>query len=57
MSRLADELTVSERHVREMIARGRWPVYRVGKKRLRLDPEEIRRLTCQEAGQLSEKQT
>jgi len=42
--RLADELGVSERHIREMIARGLWPIYRVGKKRIRLDPEEIRRL-------------
>lgn len=42
--RLADELSVSERHIREMIARGHWPVYRVGRKRIRLDPEEIKKL-------------
>lgn len=42
--RLADELSVSERHVRDMIATGLWPVYRVGKKRIRLDLEEIHRL-------------
>jgi len=42
--RLADELSVSERHVRQMIAEGRWPVYRVGKNRIRLDSEEIKRL-------------
>ena len=34
--RLAEELSVSERHVRQMIAEGRWPIYRVGKNRVRL---------------------
>ena len=42
--RLADDLSVSERHVRGMIACGYWPVYRVGRKRIRLDPEEIKKL-------------
>ncbi len=32
--KLADEFTISERHVRDMITQGRWPVYRVGRKRL-----------------------
>jgi len=47
--KLADELTVSERHIRGMISRGRWPIYRVGLKCLRLDLEEIKRLTRREA--------
>jgi excisionase family DNA binding protein len=42
--RLADELAVSERHIREMIAQGLWPIYRVGKRRIRLDLEEIKKL-------------
>ena len=42
--RLAEELSVSERHVRQMIAEGRWPIYRVGKNRVRLDHDEIKQL-------------
>jgi excisionase family DNA binding protein len=49
IKRLAEQLGVTERHVRQMIVEGRWPVYRVGKSRVRLDYDEITRL-CRERG-------
>lgn len=56
IKKLADELAVSERHVRDMIARGNWPVYRVGRKRIRLDPEEIKKL-CRSHPEATEQRT
>jgi excisionase family DNA binding protein len=52
--RLAEELSVTERHVRQMIAEGRWPVYRVGKTRLRLDSDEIKKLCRSEKNPVQE---
>ena len=40
----AKEFHVSERHVRRMIAEGRWPFFRVGRGAIRLDVEEIKKL-------------
>lgn len=40
----AKELGVSTQHIRRMIRAGKWPVYRLGPKATRLDPEEIRAL-------------
>ena len=37
-------LAVSERHVRRMISKGRWPYYRLGAKAIRLDLKEVRAL-------------
>ncbi|MBU1209265.1 MAG: helix-turn-helix domain-containing protein [Proteobacteria bacterium] len=44
ISTAARELGCSPDHIRRMIKRGRWPYYRLGKKALRVDPEEIRAL-------------
>ena len=49
VKKIAEGLDVSERHVRGMIALGLWPVYRIGRKCLRLDPEEIRKITRKDA--------
>lgn len=37
----AEELKVSDRHVRRMISLHRWPHYRLGPKTIRLDLQEI----------------
>jgi excisionase family DNA binding protein len=39
---VAKELKVSDRHVRRMIAEGKYPFYRIGNKAVRLDLEEIK---------------
>ena len=38
-------LKLSERHIRRMIAEGRFPHYRLGHRLIRLDLEEIKRAT------------
>jgi excisionase family DNA binding protein len=38
----AKELKVSDRHVRRMIAEGKYPFYRIGNRAVRLDVEEIK---------------
>jgi excisionase family DNA binding protein len=38
----AKELKVSDRHVRRMIAEGKYPFYRIGDRAVRLDLEEIK---------------
>lgn len=40
----AEKLGCSESHVRRMIKRGAWPVYKLGPGAIRLDPQEIRDL-------------
>jgi len=40
----AKALKVSTRHVRRMISEKRWPFYRLGKRTIRLDLEEIKNL-------------
>ena len=37
-------LKLSERHVRRMISEGRWPYYRLGRRAIRLDVDEIKKL-------------
>jgi excisionase family DNA binding protein len=44
VSAASKELGVSIEHIRRMIRAGKWPVYRLGPKATRLDPEEIRAL-------------
>jgi excisionase family DNA binding protein len=39
---VAKELKVSDRHVRRMIAEGKFPFYRIGDRAVRLDLEEIK---------------
>jgi excisionase family DNA binding protein len=39
---VAKELKVSDRHVRRMIAEGKYPFYRIGDRAVRLDLEEIK---------------
>jgi excisionase family DNA binding protein len=39
---VAKELKVSDRHVRRMIAEGKYPFYRIGNRAVRLDLEEIK---------------
>ncbi len=34
-------LKLSERHIRRMISEGRWPFYRLGRRAIRIDLEEI----------------
>jgi excisionase family DNA binding protein len=38
----AKALKVSDRHVRRMIAEGKYPFYRIGNRAVRLDLEEIK---------------
>ncbi len=38
----AQALKVSDRHIRRMIAEGKYPFYRVGNRAVRLDLEEIK---------------
>ena len=38
----AKALKVSDRHVRRMIAEGKYPFYRIGERAVRLDLEEIK---------------
>lgn len=40
----AQILRVSERHIRRMIAEKRWPYYVVGRRAIRIDPEEVKGL-------------
>jgi excisionase family DNA binding protein len=40
----AKELGVSTEHIRRMIRAGKWPVYSLGPKATRIDPEEIKAL-------------
>ncbi len=35
---------LSERHVRRMISEGRWPFYRLGRRAIRIDVDEIKSL-------------
>jgi len=37
-------LKLSERHIRRMISEGQWPFYRLGRRAIRLDVEEIKNL-------------
>jgi excisionase family DNA binding protein len=41
----AEKLGCSQSHIRRMIKRGEWPVYKLGPGAIRIDPEEIRALT------------
>ena len=41
----ARELKCSPGHIRRMIKRGAWPAYRLGPGAIRVDPEEVRRIT------------
>jgi excisionase family DNA binding protein len=41
----AKKLSCSQSHIRRMIKRGVWPVYKLGPGAIRVDPEEIRALT------------
>jgi excisionase family DNA binding protein len=41
----AENLGCSQSHIRRMIKRGAWPVYKLGPGAIRVDPEEIRALT------------
>jgi len=41
----AKKLSCSQSHIRRMIKRGAWPVYKLGLATIRVDPEEIRALT------------
>ena len=45
VSQGAKELDVSTEHARRMIRKGLWPIYRLGKKAIRIDVEEIKKLT------------
>ncbi len=38
------QLGVSAEHIRRQVRSGRWPVYKLGLKAVRLDVEEIRQL-------------
>jgi len=40
----AKELGVSTEHVRRMIRARKWPAYSLGRKAMRIDPEEIKAL-------------
>ena len=40
----AQVLKLSDRHIRRMISEGRWPFYRLGKRMIKLDLEEIKNL-------------
>jgi len=44
INQTARELGLSGAHVRKMVKHGLWPSYSLGKKAIRLDVEEIRRL-------------
>jgi len=44
INQTARELGLSGSHVRKMVKRGLWPSYSLGKKAIRLDVDEIRRL-------------
>lgn len=44
INQVARELGLSGAHVRKMVKQGLWPSYSLGKKAIRLDLEEIRRL-------------
>ena len=44
IKKAAEQLGVSERHMRRMIAEGRWPFYRLGRGAIRLDIDEIKKL-------------
>ena len=39
------ELGVSAEHARRMVRAGRWPVYKLGPKAMRIDVDEIRLLS------------
>jgi excisionase family DNA binding protein len=41
----ANYLSLSPSHIRKMIARGRFPSYRMGSRIIRVDPDEIRSAT------------
>ena len=41
----ANCLSLSPSHIRKMIARGRFPSYRMGSRIIRVDPDEIRSVT------------
>jgi len=41
---VAHTLKLSERHIRRMISEGRWPFYRLGRRVIRLDVKEIKKL-------------
>ena len=41
----AKELGCSPIHIRRMIKRGAWPAYRLGGWAIRVDAEEVRRIT------------
>jgi excisionase family DNA binding protein len=42
ISEVAKELKVSDRHVRRMMAEGKFPFYRIGDRAVRLDLQEIK---------------
>jgi len=44
ISEASRSLGCSEKHVRTMIRAGQWPYYKLGKKGLRVDVEEIKSL-------------
>lgn len=45
INKAAKTLDVSASHIRKMIARGRYPSYRIGNRIIRVDPEEIRAIS------------
>jgi excisionase family DNA binding protein len=49
----AQALKVSDRHVRRMIAKGKYPFYRIGNRAVRLDLEEIKSASRSPAVKLS----
>ena len=40
----AKELGVCTEHIRRMVRAGKWPAYSLGRKAMRIDPEEIKAL-------------
>jgi len=44
IKKAAEQLEVSERHIRRMIAEGCWPYYRLGRQMIRVDVAEIKSL-------------
>jgi predicted site-specific integrase-resolvase len=41
----AEELKISLRQVKKLVKAGRWPIYRISERIVRVDPEEIKQLS------------
>jgi len=54
IARASRELDVCKAHTRKQIREGVWPAYRLGKRALRVDVSEIRKIT--RAAALAEKE-